>query len=45
MEAPAVDVSDLSRRFGHVRALRGISFTLAPGSITGLQIVSGCGFP
>jgi ABC-2 type transport system ATP-binding protein len=38
-----VDVRDLVVQRGHVRAIRGISFSTRPGEVTGLLGPSGCG--
>jgi ABC-2 type transport system ATP-binding protein len=40
---PAVAVRDLVVQRGPVRAIRGLSFTSAPGQVTGLLGPSGCG--
>ena len=41
--APALDVNGLTRSFGHVRALRGISFTLARGDALAIFGPNGAG--
>ena len=43
MDAPALDVNGLTRSFGHVRALRGISFTLAKGDALAIFGPNGAG--
>ena len=40
---PVVDVHDLVVQRGHVQAVRGLSFSSAPGEVTGLLGPSGCG--
>jgi ABC-2 type transport system ATP-binding protein len=40
---PVVDVRDLVVQRGHVRAIRGLSFSSAAGEVTGLLGPSGCG--
>jgi ABC-2 type transport system ATP-binding protein len=40
---PAIEVSGLRRRFGHVEAVNGISFTVATGEIFGLIGLNGAG--
>ncbi len=39
----ALDVADLARSFGHVRALRGVSFRLAPGEALAIFGPNGAG--
>src|SRR4051812_33442393 len=41
--AAVIDVQDLVVQRGRVRALRGVSFSTAPGEVTGLLGPSGCG--
>mgnify|MGYP002620506534 CR=1 FL=1 len=43
MNAPAVEVSSLTVKYGHIRALDGLSASFAPGSITGLLGRNGSG--
>ena len=43
MPAPILTVSKVARRFGALRALDGVSFNIAPGSITGLIGPNGAG--
>ena len=40
---PAVIVEGLSKRFGRIEALRGVSFTVTPGQTYGLLGPGGCG--
>jgi len=42
-DAPALAVADLARAFGHVRALRGISFTLGAGEVLAVFGPNGAG--
>ncbi len=39
----AIDVTDLTKSFGSVQALRGISFRVEPGEVLGLLGPNGCG--
>ena len=41
--APAVEVTDLRRRYGDVEAVRGISFEVSPGEVFALLGVNGAG--
>jgi len=41
--APAIDVNELKVRRGGQEVLHGLSFTVAPGTVTGLLGPSGCG--
>ena len=41
--APAVLFRDVTKRYGQVQALRGVSFALPPGTVTGLVGVNGSG--
>ena len=43
MTAPILQVSNIVRRFGALRAVDGVSFAMAPGSITGLIGPNGAG--
>ncbi len=43
MSTPLVEVHNLVRRFGHVQALRGVSFTLERGQVVGLIGANGAG--
>ncbi|CAN5140508.1 ABC transporter ATP-binding protein [soil metagenome] len=43
MKTAVVEVRDLSVTRGHTRALEAVSFTTAPGQVTGLLGPSGCG--
>ncbi len=40
---PALEVADLAKRYGRVRALRGVSFALEPGEILGYLGPNGAG--
>ncbi len=40
---PALEVTDLHKRYGRVRALRGVSFTLEPGEVFGYLGPNGAG--
>ena len=40
---PAVEVTDLRRRYGDVEAVRGISFEVSPGEVFALLGVNGAG--
>jgi len=40
---PALEVSDLAKRYGRVHALRGVSFTLEPGEVFGYLGPNGAG--
>ena len=40
---PAIQVTDLSKRFGSTRALDGMSFTVAAGQVTGFVGPNGAG--
>ena len=40
---PALEVADLHKRFGRVRALRGVSFALEPGEVFGFLGPNGAG--
>ena len=40
---PAIEVSDLSKRFGEVLAVDGVSFALAPGEVVGFLGPNGAG--
>lgn len=39
----ALEVQDLTKRFGHVQALRGVSFAVRPGEVVGLVGDNGAG--
>lgn len=41
--APAVEVAELGKRYGHVQAVDGVSFEVAPGEIFGLLGPNGAG--
>ena len=41
--APAIEVVDIAKAFGHVQALRGVSITVQPGSVTALVGDNGAG--
>jgi len=41
--APALEVRELARSFGHVRALRGVAFALAPGDVLAIFGPNGAG--
>ena len=43
MTTPVVEFQDITKRFGDVTALNGVSFDLAPGQILSLLGPSGCG--
>lgn len=38
-----LEVENIRKRFGHVEALRGVSFVVQPGTITGILGPNGCG--
>lgn len=42
-DTPVIEVEDLAKRFGDVRALRGVSFTVAEGTILGMLGPNGAG--
>ena len=41
--SPAIEVRDVTRRFGQVRAVDGVSLTVRAGSVMGIVGESGCG--
>ncbi|HEV2358572.1 MAG TPA: ATP-binding cassette domain-containing protein [bacterium] len=43
MPAPIIDVQDLTKRFGAIDAVRGVSFSVAPGEIFGFLGPNGAG--
>jgi len=43
MSSPAIEVSDLAKRFGEIAAVDGVSFRVAPGSCTALLGGNGAG--
>ena len=43
--APAIQVAGLRKKFGHVAAVKDVSFTVAYGRITGFLSPNGAGRP
>ncbi|HET7420374.1 MAG TPA: ABC transporter ATP-binding protein [Candidatus Dormibacteraeota bacterium] len=43
MTAPAVELIDASKRYGHVHALKGVSFSIEPGSVVAMLGPNGAG--